>query len=229
MPNIIDVKENIIQKDMYYKEQLVMSYTIKYPEFISADCQKSLDKINSFYKTKAKMYEKFDLMKLYQLAVEEYDYSIANDFPVRKYEAFEEYEVTYNENCTISLYFDRYEYTGGAHGNTVRRADTWNVNNGKEIELNQFFPDISNVQEYIIKLINEQIENQIKAGDNYYFEDYSKLVTENFNKDSFYLTQDGVVIYFGQYDIAPYSSGIPTFTIPYSVGGATPPKCDMKY
>ena len=95
-------------------------------------------------------------------------------------------------------------------------------------ELSELFPDISNVKEYIIKMINEQIEKQIKDGDNYYFEDYSKLVTETFNEDSFYLTQEGVVIYFGQYDIAPYSSGIRTFTIPYSVGGATPPECDNK-
>ena len=135
MSNIIYVKENIIQKDMYYKEQIVMSYTIKYPQFLSDKCQKYLKRINLYYKTKAMMYEKFNLMKLYQLAVEEYDYSVANDFPVRKYEAFEDYNVTYNQDCTISLYFDKYEYTGGAHGNTIRSSDTWNLNNGKEIEL----------------------------------------------------------------------------------------------
>lgn len=32
-------------------------------------------------------------------------------------------------------------------------------------------------------------------------------------KDSFYLTQDGVVLYFQQYDIAPYAAGFPEFMI----------------
>ena len=32
----------------------------------------------------------------------------------------------------------------------------------------------------------------------------------------FYLTDGGLVVYFGQYEIAPYYVGIPEFKIPFS-------------
>jgi len=51
---------------------------------------------------------------------------------------------------------------------------------------------------------------------NIYFDDYEKNVANYFNPKSFYLVPDGIVIYFQQYEIAPYASGIPQFTIPYS-------------
>ncbi len=221
----IIVKENIIQKDMYYKEQLVMSYTIKYPEFISSKFQIFLKELNLYYKSKALIYENYDLMNLYRLAIEEYEYSVANGFPIRQYEIFMDYNITYNQNCVLSLYFDKYEYTGGAHGNTTRTADTWDLQNGKEMELYELFTEIDNNQEYIFEKIYEQIANETKEGSNQYFEDYRQLVPENFNKDNFYLVEEGVVIYFPLYAIAPYVSGITTFLIPFSTGEVTSPKC----
>ena len=59
-----------------------------------------------------------------------------------------------------------------------------------------------------------------------YFEDYKNLVEENLNMDNFYLSKEGLVIYFGLYEIAPYVSGIRTFTIPYTAEGIIPPSCE---
>lgn len=221
----IIVKENIIQEDMYHNEQLIMSYTIKYPEFISNKFQMFLKELNFYYKSKAFLYVNYDIKKLFQLAIEEYEYSVANDFPIRKYEIFVDYNITYNRNCTLSLYFDKYEYTGGAHGNTIRNSDTWDLQKGKEIELYELFTEINNNQEYIFEKIYEQIANETRDGSNQYFEDYRQLVVENFNKDNFYLVEEGVVIFFQVYAIAPYVSGITTFLIPYSTGAVTAPKC----
>lgn len=221
----IIVKENIIQEDMYHNEQLIMSYTIKYPEFISNKFQMFLKELNFYYKSKALLYVNYDIKKLFQLAIEEYEYSVANDFPIRKYEIFVDYNITYNRNCTLSLYFDKYEYTGGAHGNTIRNSDTWDLQKGKEIELYELFTEINNNQEYIFEKIYEQIANETRDGSNQYFEDYRQLVAENFNKDNFYLVEEGVVIFFQVYAIAPYVSGITTFLIPYSTGAVTAPKC----
>lgn len=213
--NVI-VKENLLQKDMYYKDTIVLTYTIKSPQFISGQFQIFLEELNAYYETKAFIYENTNIINLYQMAIKEYEYSVANGFPVRKYETFIDYEITYNQNCILSLYFDQYEYTGGAHGNTIRYSDTWNLQNGKRIELSDVFSCRNNHQEYVIQNIYDQIKNEIMNGSNPYFENYQQLVLESFEEDNFYLTQEGVVIYFQHYDIAPYSSGIPTFTIPYS-------------
>ena len=51
-----------------------------------------------------------------------------------------------------------------------------------------------------------------------YFDDYAKLIQNTFNPDSFYLFPGGVVIYFQQYDIAPYATGLPEFVLPVPPG-----------
>lgn len=56
----------------------------------------------------------------------------------------------------------------------------------------------------------------VRSLDAPYYEDYPALLYSAFHADSFFLTQDGVVIYYQQYDIAPYGAGIPEFLIPFS-------------
>ena len=219
------VREKLLQQDMYYKNTNIMRYTIKYPKFISDTFQTLLNKLNSLYKTKAVMYERSNVMNLYQMAMVEYEYSVANQFPIHQFEAFVDFVVTYNQNCMISLYFDQYEYAGGAHGLTVRYADTWNLAKSKRMELGDFFIQRSNYKEYIIQTINQQIKEEKENKDAMYFDDYEKLVRENFKTNNFYLSEEGLVIFFQQYDIAPYAAGMPTFIIPYGPGGAIPPKC----
>lgn len=219
------VREKALQQDMYYKNTNIMRYTIKYPKFISDTYQTLLNKLNSLYRTKAVMYERSNIMNLYQMAMVEYEYSVANHYPIRQFEAFVDFVVTYNQNCMISLYFDQYEYAGGAHGLTVRYSDTWNLTKSKRMELGDFFPHRSNYKDFLIQSINKQIEYELAKGNAMYFEDYEKLVKENFKTNNFYLSKEGLVIYFQQYDIAPYAAGMPTFVIPYGPGGASMPKC----
>jgi len=224
-PYIVVVKEKMLQADKTYKGHVILSYTIKYPQFISDRFHLILNKLNIFYRTKALMYEKSNISNLFQMAMVEYEYSVAHNYPIRAFEAFTAYKTTYNRNCAISLYFDQYEYTGGAHGITVRSSDTWHLIKSKKLELQEFFPYQQDYRSYIIDHIIKEIEGQIAEGNNIYFENYKQLVQENFKENSFYLTNDGLVIYYQQYDIAPYSSGIVEFTIPYSSRGATPPNC----
>lgn len=219
------VRERVLKQDMYYKDSIIMRYTIKYPQFISETYQTIACKLNSLYRTKAVMYERSNIMNLYQMAMVEYEYSVANNYPIHQFEAYVDYTITYNQNCYLSLYFDQYEYAGGAHGLTVRYSDTWRLQKSKRAELAEMFPHRAHYRDFVIQNVNKQIENEIREGDAMYFENYSQLVSENFKAGNFYLTKVGVVIYFQQYDIAPYAAGIPTFLIPYGPTGAVFPRC----
>lgn len=148
---------------------------------------------------------------MYWDAVNHYKESLANQFPFHMHEALMVYEITYNKNCAISIYFDTYKYTGGAHGITLRDSDTWALERGKPINLYDLIPD----RTFAINMINKQITTQISHGEDWYFENYVALVNQNFNPQSFYLHPAGVALYFQQYDIAPYSSGIPVFILPW--------------
>jgi hypothetical protein len=219
------VREQVLQQDLYYKGYRIMTYTIKYPEMISDRFQILAEKLSALYRARASMYEKSTIHKLYQQAMVEYEYSIANDFPIREFEVYMDYKVTYNQNCTLSLYFDQYEYTGGAHGLTTRSSDNWNLQKSRRMELKDLFIVSMDTRGYVISKIESQIEEQIAAGDDLYFENYPQLVRENFKPNNFYLSEEGAVFYFQQYDIAPYAAGIRTFLIPYDGSGIAKPRC----
>lgn len=210
------VDNMVIENELLYNGEPVLHYKIQYPQFTCKYYQKILKKINLYYKTEALMLKNAYENKLYEEAVSYYKDTILNEFPFHMYEAVKNYEITFNQDCTLSLFFDKYEYTGGAHGNTVRNSDTWNIQNGNRILLSQNFAYMLNYRAYVIDMIYKQISEQISSGNNIYFDNYHQLVIKSFNEDSYYLNNDGIIIYYQQYDIAPYASGIPEFLIPYN-------------
>ncbi|WP_051280505.1 DUF3298 and DUF4163 domain-containing protein [Anaerovorax odorimutans] len=208
--SVVMVNSVVIENTMLYNDQVVLKYRIEYPQFTSISFQMALYMINKYYEKKALEYEEHCRMELFELVVKQYEYCIENNYPLPLYESIITYNITYNEACIISLYFDKYEFTGGAHGNTTRCSDTWNLQKYKRVKLNQLFT--LNYKLYIFR----EIKNEIEQNPNIYFDDYSELILKNFNENNFYCTPEGVVIYYQQYDIAPYSSGIREFFISYS-------------
>jgi len=219
------VKQKQLQQDMSYKNNIILKYTINYPRFISGIFYNMISKLNNLYRTQALMYQKNNVMNLYQMAMAEYEYSVAHGYPVREFEAYVNYEVPYNLNCALSLYFEQYEYSGGAHGLTVRNSDTWDLKRSRRMDLSDFYPNNSNYKDELINNIIAQIDSQIADGSGMYFENYKQLVSDTFKPNSFFLTPEGLAIYFQQYDIAPYASGLPTFIVPYDPDGPVQPSC----
>ncbi len=132
-------------------------------------------------------------------------------YPVRPYEVMTRCQVGSQSQDRLSLYVDYYQYTGGAHGLTERRAYNIDLKTGKELTLKDLFPEGSNYREEI----NQFIEKQINAHPENYFTDPEMGGFTGIAEDqSFYLEDDYLVIYFGLYEIAPYASGIPEFRIP---------------
>ncbi len=130
---------------------------------------------------------------------------------IRKYMAIAYYIVHYQTNDLLSLSVFYYCYTGGAHGCTVQEAYNLNLANGERITL----PDILKEKKDYVKIINQEIKRQIKLNPEAYFNDaISHSISE---EQPFYIIEDGIVIYFGLYEIAPYSSGIRYFKIPFSL------------
>jgi len=114
----------------------------------------------------------------------------------------------YNINGTIlSIIMEYYSYLGGAHGVTLRESINIDTKKGSEIQLKDLFKDKENYKQYILKNINDEIS---KKPENYFS---SKLDT--FNEANFYVDENGnLVIYFNQYEIAPYVAGVQEFKMP---------------
>lgn len=121
----------------------------------------------------------------------------------------EDFKVQYNGKELLSVPINFYYFSGGAHG--IAKITTINIDKekGKVIGLKDLFKE-----EYDYKAsINKKIQEEINKNSDEYFPDAFKGINEN---SEFFLTEDGIVIYYQLYELAPYAEGFPQFKIPYS-------------
>lgn len=206
---MIRISNIIIEREMMYEGVTVLTYKINYPEIIEKSNKIGIFNFNIYNKKQSLDLQKKIENELYKQAVELYKYNKKNGYPQRKYEIVQNYEISYNANNVISLYVDEYVYSGGAHGETIRKAQNWNILTGKMIKLEELYRN----NPYFLLDILKEINRQIAVNPRIYFENSCELVINAFNPENFYIGKDAIYIFYQQYDIAPYSTGIPTFRI----------------
>lgn len=202
-------------RDFTYGRTVLLTLSIRRPVVRLIRMDAVQERINNRIRLQAQAFYRYASRTLYRQALQEYRDSLSGEFPFRPYDAVMEYEITYNADCHLSLYYDRYQFTGGAHGSTIRASDTYSLKTGEVLPLSHFFKPGTNYQGFLITKILEQADRNMKEDPYIYFEDYRELIVKYFNPESFYLTSEGIAIYYQQYEIAPYSTGIVVFTIPY--------------
>lgn len=131
--------------------------------------------------------------------------------PLAPYQLFARYKVT-NLDDLISFYTDYYQYTGGAHGITTRKAYNVDKTTGEVLTIKDIFKEGYNYKEKI----DSEIYKEVNKNPDMYF-----MGKEGFSgiddNVKFYIEDGNLVIYFGQYEIAPYAGGIPEFHIPINL------------
>lgn len=121
-----------------------------------------------------------------------------------------DYIVTYNENNLLSIIIVYNDYTGGAHGTEIDEPFNFDLTTGKRITIKNLFKD--DKQDEAISLINKNISTGFENSANVIFK------FESIDEDvKFYLADTYLKIYFDTYKYTPYSEGIPTFKMPYTI------------
>lgn len=208
---MLKIINRILQKEMKYENTVVLKYHIEYPEIVMdwKQNRNGIKKFNDYNLKIALQTQRKAENELYKEAIKLYKYNKENGYPQMMYELYREYQITLNQENAVSMYIDEYIFSGGAHGTTTRTSQTWNLMLGKMVELYELYPNEPYFLLDILRKINREISENLEI----YFADPYPLVVEYFNPDSYYIDNGKVVIYFQQYDIAPYSSGIIEFTL----------------
>ena len=130
------------------------------------------------------------------------------DFPESEqiWEAQIDGEVLFQSPEIISISITSYVNTGGAHGILNIIFLNFESATGKQISNKNLFTDIENLEEIVKTHLNEAIRKK----DVVVFEP-----TDFELPTSIGYSEDGVVFLYNTFQIAPYSSGIIEFTIPY--------------
>ena len=206
---MFEIRKNILEKELKYDNTVILKYHIEYPSIKIDNNRIGEERFNLYNKNLALALQKRSEEELYKDSIEQYKYNKENNYPIMIYEIYRNYEITFNSRNLVSLYADEYIFTGGAHGDTIRTSQNWDFNYNTLLQLYEFYPR----NPYFLLGILKNISNQILKNPDIYFEDNCNLVLNTFNPQNFYLTPRGIVVYFQHYDIAPYSSGIPTFNV----------------
>lgn len=131
-----------------------------------------------------------------------------------KYESDVEFMPLYESKHYTTLYHKGYEFWGGAHGSSVFFGQTFRKKDGRRIGWEVFHKDMNNL---------------IRAGLKQYFEVSTDEDLKDCLIDIEYLellplpicpplfTKEGIMFVYQQYEIAPYSAGMPSFTMGYDV------------
>ncbi|CAI6074076.1 stalk domain-containing protein [Cohnella sp. JJ-181] len=119
-----------------------------------------------------------------------------------------QYTVTYNEKGKLSLYVDYYLYTGGAHGITARVPYTFDLATGDVLSLKAA---AGNKEKYV-SIINSRIKAQIASRKLSLSVPFETIEADR----EYFLSHNGLVIYFTEYEYTPYADGMPEFVIPYA-------------
>ena len=119
-----------------------------------------------------------------------------------------DYEVKLLNKNIVSILQYGYQDTGGAHPMSFAYAQTFNIKTGKNYALKDLFQPMSSFAYYLTEKIKLEIKLRNKQ-DNYIFTGLQE-------QQKFFLTREGLFIYYQPYEIAPYSEGFIYFFFPYS-------------
>lgn len=122
------------------------------------------------------------------------------------YEFHGTFLVTFNRDGVLSIATDLYEYVGGAHGMTYREGFTFSLKDGKQLTLD----DLLHSSDAAKKKLDQMLQKETDA-DNFNF-GFNGLKED----PDFYVSENGLTVFFQIYEITSYAMGFPTYTFSFA-------------
>ena len=117
------------------------------------------------------------------------------------------YEEYFAKDGIVTVVFNIYQFTGGAHGNTFISSITMDSKNNRTLHLKDFVPqaDFKNLQTITRKILSEKLD----------FDEFIDDGTAKWSDfSSFAVTDTNIIFWFSPYQVAPYAYGLQKVIIP---------------
>lgn len=180
-------------------------------------------RIRRYYQLQSRAFLRYCEHWLLPAAEAEYRAALAASAPLPLFRAELSYQVTYHEDGLWSLYTQSRERGSDGRPLLTRRGDTWDLATGYPVPLAAFFPRRSGWRRQLLAAAEAEARRREAAGAARWNEDWRRCLRRRFNPENFYLTGDGLALFYPMYALAPASAGIPVFTVPYGDGGPALP------
>jgi hypothetical protein len=200
-----DISINTIKEA---SENSALKITVQYPKIDGLKNKQVEEDVNALFKNSAENAAKVGKKNAADLAEYARLYGGGSPNPC---ETYFNYQIKYNQNNIMSVVFLDYQYAGGAHGITVQSTYTINLKTGNHYTLKDMFKKNADYVSVISKGVKTQLDERNLTSA--LFAPFVKISENQY----YYLSNNGVVVYFQDYDILPYAAGIQEFSIDFSV------------
>lgn len=217
---MIDIRPFTAEREWTVEGIAVLTASVSLPEpFPAAD--RRARRIRRYYQLQCRAFLRYCENWLLPQAEAEYHRALSSSQPLPCFRAELGHQVTYQDGRLLSLYTQSKEMTGTT---LLRRwGDTWDLESGYPLPLSEFLPARSGWKRGLTRFVGREIQRQERSGAAKYHQDWQQRA-RRFNPRNFYLTEEGVRIFYPMYAIAPAVEGIPAFLIPYGEEGTKRPE-----
>lgn len=120
------------------------------------------------------------------------------------------YEVLFNESSYLTIEIDSYTYQGGAHGSPTTFVQTYHLDSGLALRLQDLVKDLAALRSIAQQKFRQERKEAFEQG--FEFDDiFTFDLPANFG-----LTKDGIYCHYVAYEVGPYALGGTQFVIPFS-------------
>lgn len=197
----------------------VLRASIRLPKPSEGQRNRVCRRIRRYYNTQGRAYLRRCETWLLPAAQTAYRTALETSAPLPCFQAELDYHITRNQDGLWSLYTQAREHIGTGPVQLLRWGDTWDLSTGYPIPLSRFFPKGTPWKKQILSVAAASIEKQESAGVARYRDSWRKDLRRRFNARNFYLTKEGLSIFYRMYTIGPAAEGIPVFSLPYAQDG----------
>lgn len=124
---------------------------------------------------------------------------------------YQEIAVARHDRKIVSLLVLSSIYSGGAHSNAVQTAWNLDMEQGSVLTLADILCESAAQQ--LAELVRQSIDEKFQSlGQGALFDGYEQTIEDAFRPDMmtpyWYLTDEGLTVFFNQYELGPYAAGI---------------------
>lgn len=125
------------------------------------------------------------------------------------------YTVQYNRDGLLCIMLEGYSFTGGVHGYPIRLVYTFDLATGELLNLSDLMAVDENEFWPVVIGQLQQVIDEYPEG---YWGDAQSMIGErgyDYDSMDYYLTEEGICIFFYPYDLASYAMGFVEAVVPY--------------
>lgn len=123
-------------------------------------------------------------------------------------------DIRHNENNIVSIKFEKYAHTGGAHGMSMTEYAVCDLAKNRKLGLNDIFK--GNAKSEVDNLLDAKLRSLNGLNPEESLREAGFFIDKVEWSDNFFINNQGIGFFYNVYEIAPYASGTTELFVPFS-------------